>query len=314
MLKANQPKILRHPPNNVVSTTVREIVMHSYWQSFSAACLLLNVGFMASATAEQDDAKTYMITVQNNVFFGMLCFEALLNLISAGPILFVLTPSNQFDIFLIITTSITMAFQESLRSVSQAVRIMRLSKFLRALSKHPTISAVFETVAISVGQVVNIVVVLCVVILIFSALAVQLFGLVKSGWRVGPEANFSSFTNSLQTCFQLMFGEDMHVITDDCSVSYPSCTEHIIDPKTGEILIPGDCAMSSGVAIAFFFAYLIFTQYVMLNLFVGMIMNNFAFITTKDGNGVLLTEDFVNMAYVWVDRFDPKVIKYKVAP
>ena len=66
--------------------------------------------------------------------------------------------------------------------------------------------------------------------------------------------------------------------------------------------------MSRGIAIAFFFLYLIFTQYVMLNLFVGMIMNNFAFITTKDGNGVLLTEDFVNMAYVWVDRFDPKVV------
>jgi hypothetical protein len=35
----------------------------------------------------------------------------------------------------------------------QAVRIMRLSKFLRALSKHPTIQAVFETVAVSMSQV-----------------------------------------------------------------------------------------------------------------------------------------------------------------
>jgi hypothetical protein len=33
-------------------------------------------------------------------------------------------------------------------------------------------------------------------------------------------------------------------------------------------------------------------QYVMLNLFVGMIMNNFAFCTSKNGNGVLLEEDF----------------------
>jgi hypothetical protein len=35
----------------------------------------------------------------------------------------------------------------------QAVRIMRLAKFLRALSKHPTIQAVFETVAVSMSQV-----------------------------------------------------------------------------------------------------------------------------------------------------------------
>lgn len=59
-------------------------------------------------------------------------------------------------------------------AIEHQVRIMRLSKFLRALSKHPTISAVFETVAISFTQVLNIVIVLCVVILISAALAVLL--------------------------------------------------------------------------------------------------------------------------------------------
>ena len=33
-------------------------------------------------------------------------------------------------------------------------------------------------------------------------------------------------------------------------------------------------------------------------------MNNFAFCTTKEGNGVLQEEDFINMAYIWVDHFD----------
>ena len=306
LLKMNQPRFIRHPPGNIVSSVCREILMSVLWQTFSAGCLLINVAFMATATAEQSEASTRLINIQNDVFFGVLCFESFLNLVAAGPILYITTRSNQFDIFLIASTSITMALGDGLRSISQAVRILRLSKFLRALSKHPTISAVFETVAISMPQVANIVVVMCVVLLIMAALAVQLFGLVRPGWRVGKEANFRTFPRSLQTCFQLMFGEDLFAITDDCRISRPECTDSIYDPVTGEELVPSDCGAGE-VATVFFLLYLVLTQYVMLNLFVGMIMNNFAFITTQDGNGVLEVENFVNMAYVWVDKFDPKV-------
>ena len=155
-------------------------------------------------------------------------------------------------------------------------------------------------------QVINILIVLMVIILIFGALAVQLFGLVKAGSRIGFDANFATFPASLHTSFQLMFGEDMHALTDDCSISYPNCTPNIEDPVTGDILVPGDCG-SAMMAVPFFFLYLIFTQYVMLNLFVGMIMNNFAFITTKDGNGVLQEDDFADLAFTWVELFDPKL-------
>jgi hypothetical protein len=299
VLRAHQPRTIRHPPKNIISAFMRAVVQSFYWQTFSAACLLMNVGFMASTSAEQSLAKARVIDIQNDVFFAVLCVESFFNLLGDGPVLYITTPSNQFDLFLITCTTITIVIGDSLRSISQAVRILRLSKFLRALSKHPTISAVFETVAISMGQVVNIVVVLFVVILIFSALAVQLFGLVKSGSRLGFDANFMTFQASLHTCIQLMFGEDMHALTDDCSVSYPSCTPNVLDPVNGEVIFPGDCG-NQMAAVPFFWFYLVMTQFVMLNLFVGMIMNNFAFITTKDGNGVLEEEDFINMAYIWV--------------
>ena len=153
MLAHHQPRIHRQPPKNLISSSLRGLVFSSSWQTFSAACLLVNVGFMASTSAEQGDSVANLIDVQNDFFFGMLCFEAFLNLIAQGPVLYVLTPSNQFDLFLITATTITIVVGPSLRSMSQAVRILRLSKFLRALSKHPTISAVFETVSVSLGQV-----------------------------------------------------------------------------------------------------------------------------------------------------------------
>ena len=42
---------------------------------------------------------------------------------------------------------------------------------------------------------------------------------------------------------------------------------------------------------------LILTNYVMLNLFVGMIINNFAYISAKDGNGAVEDEHFIDAAH-----------------
>lgn len=47
---------------------------------------------------------------------------------------------------------------------SQMMRILRLFKFLRALAKDKTIANVFETVRVSMGQVVNILIILVVII------------------------------------------------------------------------------------------------------------------------------------------------------
>jgi hypothetical protein len=307
ILKRNQPRRIRTPPGNFISSACREVLLSTWWQNFSAGCLLLNVAFMASAQAEQSDETTRIINIQNDVFFGVLCLESFLNLTASGPIIFISTPSNQFDIFLIVATSTTMVLGEGLRSMSQAVRILRLSKFLQALSKNPTIAAVFETVAISMPQVVNIVIVMCVVLLIMAALAVQLFGLVRPGQTVGLKANFKNFQNSLHTCFQLMFGEDLWAITDDCVIEQPLCTPSIPDPNNPrEDLIPTDCG-AGGISHIFFVVYQVLIQYVMLNLFVGMIMNNFAFITTRDGNGVVSEENFVDLAYTWAVKFDPNI-------
>ena len=64
-----------------------------------------------------------------------------------------------------------------------------------------------------------------------------------------------------------------------------------------------DCGSPN--ALWFFPVVLVMTNYVMLNLFVGMIMNNFAYISTKDGNGAVEDEHFVDAAFKYVENLDP---------
>jgi len=86
---------------------------------------------------------------------------------------------------------------------SQITRILRLFKFLRALAKDKTIANVFETVLVSMGQVVNILIILVVIIVMLAVLSVQFFGLVRPGERLGISANFFTFFNAAQTVFQV---------------------------------------------------------------------------------------------------------------
>ena len=193
MLKAHQPKKARHPPNNLISTSLRELLSSTFWQNFSAFCLLLNVTFMSTEHSGQPESLDKFQVEQNTVFFSIMCAEAGLHLISVGPILYSQNKGHQFDVFLISATSATMIFADTLRSLSQVTRILRLFKFLRALAKDKTIANVFETVLVSMGQVVNILVVLMVLLIMLSVLAVQLFGTVRPGMRLGSSTVYLSF-------------------------------------------------------------------------------------------------------------------------
>ena len=308
MLVAHQPKTIRYPPKNLLSTMLRQMLQSSTWQNFSALALLVNVTFMSSQHSTQDGTFDKFLDEQNTVFFGFMCTEAGLNLLSLGPMLYVRDSAHQFDILIITATSVTMLFQDSLRSLSQVTRILRLFKFLRQLAKDKTIANVFETVSVSISQVGNIILILLVIIVMVAVLAVQLFGTVRPGNRLGKEANFASFTNSAHTIVQLMFGEDFPTLWDDCRVAPPSCSPAIFDGN-GKKIAPSDCSSAPFNANWFFMLVLILTNYVMLNLFVGMIINNFAYISAKDGNGAVEDEHFIDAAHKYVLRLDSRLVR-----
>jgi hypothetical protein len=308
MLTKHQPKKIRLPPRNLISTALRQMLASKSFQNASALGLLLNVTFMASQHSTQNSYFDKFLDEQNTVFFSFMCTEAGLNLLSLGPMLYVTDQAHQYDLFIITATTATMLFQDSLRSLSQVTRMLRLFKFLRQLARDKTIADVFETVAVSAGQVGNIMIILVVIVVMLAVLAVQLFGTVRFGNRLGHEANFASFGTAAHTIVQLMFGEDFPTLWDDCRIAPPSCTPDIVDGDGNKIAV-SDCASSPFNANWFFMMVLILTNYVMLNLFVGMIMNNFAYISAKDGNGAVEDEHFVDAAYQYTLNLDSNLLR-----
>jgi hypothetical protein len=306
MIREHWPKEPIYPPSNIISKFLRKMLASTWYKGFSAWCLMVNVIFMSTAHEGQSEFYAAILEIQNTVFFAQMCLEAAFNLVSVGPVLYVKESGNRFDLFLIAGTAITMVFSGEFRTLSQVVRILRLFKFGRALSQDKTISNVFETVSVSIRQVVHIVTVLAVMLMMFAVVAVQLYGNVKNQNRVGVQVNYKNFPNSLSSIFQLMIGDQWHQVQDDCMLTYPSCTPDIYDPNDPKVLLYASDCGSFSTAVVFYPALLVCANYIVLNLFMGMIMNNFAYINCKDSNGVLEPADFVKMSDTWVSKFDPK--------
>ena len=137
-------------------------------------------------------------------------------------------------------------------------------------------------------QLTNIVLLLFLVYSMFAVLGVQLFALTRNGARLGPTASFQDFTNALFLIWQIITGDEWMIIMQDISVVEPSCTL-LFDPEIepsyqGPARSWGDCGPSVSVAVGYCLALKLVCEYMMLNLFIGLILDNFSYITEDVGH------------------------------
>lgn len=298
MIHQKWPKERLMPPRNAFSQTLRRITSSQRFHFLSATFLIVNVVCMTMQHKGQDSLFSNFLDVQNNLFFGLMCFESFLVLLGWGPKIFIKDEGNQFDIFLIAMTSLCLIFDDALRSMSQGIRVLRLMRLVRRMQKNKLIKAVFETVTLSIPQVGNILVVLLLAMSVFSVLGVTVFGTVKPGLRISKTGNFDSFPNALLTLWQVLFGDDWMYMMDDCMVSEPSCTGQF------EGLSYGDCG--SMISPIFFVTFKVIGQWTMINLFIGMIINNFSFCSNRENEGALTDADIDYICDHWIEKFDEK--------
>ena len=135
-------------------------MLSNTFKFFSATCLMINIVCLATMHDNATDMFLFVLKVQNDVFFGIMCFDIILTVFAFGPLLFFDDFGNLFDLFLVLATLSTILFASEFRAASQGVRALRLARFLRTMKSNAIVESVFETVTLSLKQVANILVVL----------------------------------------------------------------------------------------------------------------------------------------------------------
>ena len=132
---------------------------------------------------------------------------------------------------------------------------------MRIANHYKGLQQIMSTIVLSATGLINVFLLLMIFFFIFAVLGQFMFNGVKTGEAINEYKNFTVFHRSFLLLFSLSTGEDWNVFMYDCRKTLPNCT-------------PGeDCG--SSLAPAYFMTIVLVFTYVLLNLFILVIIQQF---------------------------------------
>jgi len=282
-------RLISQRKSNVVFTLPREpwrvsiyeLLRSKRYKSFSIACITINVVFMSMQHADSSSSFNRMISTQNLFFYVQLLVEVVLSFLGLGFRHFFQDVFRIFD--LIITLALSVGYASGSREFMEFAKSFRLLRIIQVMCVLGPVDQILQTLLKSLPQLASISALIFLILVMFASLGVQLFGITRAGRRLGPTANFESFPRALMTCLQILRGDEWQELLEDSKVQSPSCTPRFDSAHVygyeGEQLSFGDCGAPAWLSDLFFIGFKLVCEASLLNLIIGMILQNFSYIT-----------------------------------
>jgi hypothetical protein len=206
----------------------------------------------------------------------------------------------RFDFFLVCTSIADQFFSDLLMmylpvppTILRVMRVARVLRVLRLLKGLKGLRDLVMTLVFAFPGLMNVGALLLLVMFMFAVFGMNVFTYVAHGDAISDERNFESFGGAMLLLFQCITGDGWSEIMDDA----------LIDERRGcdPNAVPSDCG--SAISVPYFIAFTIIGTFVMLNLVVAVILENF----TSLGNvnpDLVSTNDIVEYKEVW-GYYDP---------
>ncbi|XP_026812191.1 sodium leak channel non-selective protein [Rhopalosiphum maidis] len=185
--------------------------------------------------------------------------------------------------------------------------IVVVLRFFTITGKHATLKMLMLTVGVSVCKSFFIIFGMFLLVFSYALAGTILFGTVKYGEGIGRLANFGSPVTGVAMLFRIVTGEDWNKIMHDCMILPPQCTPADNYWQT-------DCG-NYVAALIYFCSFYVMITYIVLNLLVAIIMENFSLFYSNEEDALLSYADIRNFQHSWniVDDTQAGVIQvYKV--
>merc|ERR1719482_2270921 len=111
----------------------------------------------------------------------------------------------------------TAVFELQIGAVLSLIRFLRIARLFRIVRFLKGLNALFTALILSIPKLLNVGIVLCLLLFLYSVLGVALFGKVKYYREHNEHANFRNFLNAFVTLTRSMTGEAWNEIMHDLS-------------------------------------------------------------------------------------------------
>lgn len=255
LIRLVSPEPLPYLPGT--SEKLNVIVNGGTFEGFILFVVILNT-FSLSAehygqTQEFTDALWYIDLVFNFIYVT----ELTMKLFGIGFSEYFRVPFNCMDISIVVSSLLQYSFSNlegaNAGRMLRILRLFRAARLVRALRKYDAVMILIKTVTNSGEALANVAFFNLVMLVIFAIMGVHLYGFDTPTFdELGlPRENFHTFGRAFLTCFQILTGEDWSPIMFEYMRAF------------------------GWQSSFFFFSLYIFTNFVMLNLFVAVILENF---------------------------------------
>ncbi|XP_076258314.1 sodium leak channel non-selective protein na isoform X3 [Rhynchophorus ferrugineus] len=273
----------------------------------SIAILVLINSALLSVTWEKDDPTTDSLVTISMICTLIFLVEVVMKNIAFTPRGYLQSRRNRYDLFVTVVGVIWMFFHIMFKNdltyfIGFMVVVLR---FFTITGKHATLKMLMLTVGVSVCKSFFIIFGMFLLVFFYALAGTILFGTVKYGEGIGRRANFQSPVTGVAMLFRIVTGEDWNKIMHDCMIQPPYCTPASNYWET-------DCGNFMGSLIYFCTFYVIIT-YIVLNLLVAIIMENFSLFYSNEEDALLSYADIRNFQNTWniVDIHQRGVIPVK---
>ncbi|XP_069354188.1 LOW QUALITY PROTEIN: voltage-dependent calcium channel type A subunit alpha-1 [Maniola hyperantus] len=276
---------------------VWRIVVSTPFEYFIMALIVLNTLLLMMKYYNQNDVYADILKYSNMGFTGMFSVETVLKIIAYGVKNFFKDPWNTFDFITVIGSiidALIMEFGENTFNVG-FLRLFRAARLIKLLRQGYTIRILLWTFVQSFKALPYVCLLIAMLFFIYAIIGMQVFGNIELAAEsdMNRHNNFRSFIQALMLLFRCATGESWPNIMLACLK--PAKCDKAADKPSNE-------SCGSTLAYAYFVSFIFFCSFLMLNLFVAVIMDNFDYLT-RDSSilGAHHLDEFVR---IWAE-YDP---------
>ncbi|XP_039421422.1 voltage-dependent L-type calcium channel subunit alpha-1S isoform X2 [Corvus cornix cornix] len=270
----------RYIPKNPYQYQIWYVVTSSYFEYLMFFLILLNTICLGMQHYNQSAEMNHISDILNVAFTILFTLEMVLKLMAFKVKGYFGDPWNVFDFLIVIGSIIDVILSEiddsddNSRVSITFFRLFRVMRLVKLLSRGEGVRTLLWTFIKSFQALPYVALLIVMLFFIYAVIGMQMFGKIAmvDGTQINRNNNFQTFPQAVLLLFRCATGEAWQEILLDCS--YGRRCDPESDYAEGE-----EYTCGTGFAYFYFISFYMLCAFLIINLFVAVIMDNFDYLT-----------------------------------
>ncbi|XP_047127519.1 sodium leak channel NALCN [Hydra vulgaris] len=291
------------PKDSFIRGKLYDFFNCKWYNRFYAFILLVNVGTLFRGQWEPNDLDS--IWNSSLISIAIICciiffIDLVLKVVAYSFKGYWLSWRNRFDLILTlsgIVFSVWILLSFSQRNTHDEAKqfgvVIFILRFLSFSGKSNDLRMLMLTVVMSLTKCFFTIGVMLMIMACYAFVGVILFGNIKHGLALNNQANFETSYNAMLLLFRMTTGEDWNRVMRDATLSWPYCK--LNDKEDYKFSSCGNTT----AAYFFFHSFYFIINYIFLNLFIAVVIENFSIFYSTDDDPIMSQQDIRNFQEAW---------------